>query len=126
MGFSIASSRNNSFENKENLRRTAQMILNKQGASAETTNEIIEKTIFSTTGFNKSNIDILNASYYISQNASLKDTLKYLNTKSNKKAKKHILGEIWDSKDEKSSLEYEGELKDFEIDLSLNNIFIAA
>ena len=83
MGISIANSKNNNFENKENLRRTAQMILNKQGASEKTTKEILDKTIFSTGNLNNSNIDILKASYYVSQNTSLKETLKYLNTKSN-------------------------------------------
>ena len=48
MGISIASFKNNSsFENKENLKRTAKMILTKQGASAEATEKILEKTIFS-------------------------------------------------------------------------------
>ena len=127
MGIIIASFKNNSsFENKENLKRTAKMILTKQGASAEATEKILEKTIFSNNvTLNNYNADILRASYQISQNLYLKETLKQIKNTNNKN-KKHTLGEIWELKKENNSTEYDGELKDFEVDLTSNNFFIAA
>ena len=127
MGISIASSKNNSnFENRENLKRTAKMILTKQGASAEATEKILEKTIFSNNvTLTNYNADILRASYQISQNLYLRETLKQIKNTNNKN-KKHILGEIWELKKENNSTEYDGELKDFEVDLTSNNFFIAA
>ena len=44
-----------------------------------------------------------------------------------KTKKSHVLGEIWGLfNEEYSQHEYNGELKDFEIDNSVENIFIAA
>ena len=57
---------------------------------------------------------------------NLKETLKYLKNKAaNKDKKQPILGELWNRVNEKP-IDYKGELIDFEIDLSVDNIFIAA
>ena len=113
------------FESRENLRNAAKNILNRQGASTEATNKILEQAIFSAKNSN-AQFDILKASSQITLNESLKETIKYLKTKANKKTKKkHIIGELWNiiSKEE---ISYEGELVDFVIDSSLKNIFAAA
>ena len=113
------------FESRENLRNAAKNILNRQGASTEATNNILEQAIFSTKNSN-AQLDILRASTQISLNESLKETLKYLKTQANKKTKKEpVFGELWNviSKEE---ITYEGELVDFVVDSSLKNIFAAA
>ena len=113
------------FESRENLRNAAKNILNRQGASTEVTNKILEQAIFSSKNSN-AQLDILRASTQISLNESLKETLKYLKTQANKKSKKEpIFGELWNviSKEE---ISYEGELVDFVVDSSLKNIFAAA
>ena len=47
MSINITHTMNNSqFENRENLRNAARDILNRQNASAETTQKIMDKTIF--------------------------------------------------------------------------------
>lgn len=125
MNFNITSTMNNSqFENKENLRQAAKNILNRKGASTESTNKILEQTIFS--DYNRrAEIDILKLSSQITMNESLKETLKYLKTKNKEKTnKKVILGELWNSIN--SEEDYSGELVDFVIDSSLKNIFVAA
>lgn len=118
------------FENKENLRNAARDILNRQGASSESMQKIMEQTIFDT----KSKYDslyqpqlaIIKASSQISANGNLKETLKYLKNQANKKTHKEpVLGEIWDLFSQKETSVYTGELSDIEIDLS-KNIFIAA
>ena len=113
------------FESRENLRNAAKNILNRQGASTEATNNILEQAIFSTKNSN-AQLDILRASTQISLSESLKETLKYLKTQANKKTKKEpVFGELWNviSKEE---ITYEGELVDFVVDSSLKNIFAAA
>ena len=113
------------FESRENLRNAAKNILNRQGASTEATNKILEQAIFSAKNSN-AQFDILKASSQITLNESLKETLKYLKTQANKKTKKEpVFGELWNiiSKEE---ISYEGELVDFVIDSSLKNIFAAA
>lgn len=125
MNFNITSTMNNSqFENKENLRQAAKNILNRKGASTESTNKILEQTIFS--DYNRrAEIDILKLSSQITMNESLKETLKYLKTKNKEKTnKKVILGELWNSIN--SEEDYSGELVDFVVDSSLKNIFVAA
>ena len=125
MNFNITSTMNNSqFENKENLRQAAKNILNRKGASTESTNKILEQTIFS--DYNRrAEIDILKLSSQITMNESLKETLKYLKTKNKEKTnKKVILGELWNSIN--SEEDYCGELVDFVVDSSLKNIFVAA
>ena len=68
------------FENQENLRNTAKDILHKQGASEQTIQKIIEKTIFNPDEriYSKSQLEVIKASAQISMNGSLKETLKYL------------------------------------------------
>ena len=125
MNFNITSTMNNSqFENKENLRQAAKNILNRKGASTESTNKILEQTIFS--DYNRrAEIDILKLSSQITMNESLKETLKYLKTKNKEKTnKKAILGELWNTIN--SEEDYCGELVDFVVDSSLKNIFVAA
>lgn len=132
MGLNITHTMNNmNFENRESLRNTAREILGKQGASAETTNNILEKTIFNTPNkggdlYINPQLAILKASSQISMNKELKETLKYIKSQANKKqTKTPTFGELWNiisSDDEK----YEGELLDFVIDVNAKNIFIAA
>ena len=125
MNFNITSTMNNSqFENKENLRQAAKNILNRKGASTESTNKILEQTIFS--DYNRrAEIDILKLSSQITMNESLKETLKHLKTKNKEKTnKKAIFGELWNTIN--SEEDYSGELVDFVVDSSLKNIFVAA
>lgn len=112
------------FESRENLRKAAKNILNRQGASAEVTNKILEQPIFSTKNSN-AQLDILKASSQVTLNNSLKETLKYLKSQAQKKViKQPILGELCNITDKEEST-YTGELVDFVIDSSLKNIFAA-
>ena len=120
------------FENRENLRNAAKNLLNKQGASKETVQNIVDKTIFNTKGqlsdvYSNPQLAIIKASTQISLNNSLKETLKYLkNHASQKSVKKPVLGELWDVAIKASTENpYSGELYDFEVDTSLKNIFAA-
>ena len=126
MGFNVTHTMNSSqFENRENLRNAVKNILNRQGASAEATQKIIEQTIFTTRTYSPQ-LDIINASVQITLNNSIKETLNNLKSKNDKKkAKKPVFGEIWA---ELESIEenYQGELVFFEIDGSAKNIFAAA
>ena len=124
MSINITHTMNSShFENKENLRNAAKNLLNKQGASAETTHRILEQAIFTNSAYNSPQLNILSTSAQITLNNNLKETLKYLNQKSNKKEiKKYVLGELWEQVDKE---EYQGELIDFEINFFTNNIFAA-
>ena len=118
------------FENKQNLRHTAKDILNKQGADENTIEKIISKTIFDSDGkfYSNSQLAIIKASSQMSLNNSLKETLKYLkNHAAEKKTEKApVLGEIWKLFNEENVDNYSGELADFEIDTSAENIFAAA
>ncbi|MCM1003868.1 MAG: hypothetical protein NC408_05935 [Candidatus Gastranaerophilales bacterium] len=123
MGINITHTMNSfqQFENRENLRNAAKNILNKQNASQETVQKIVDKTVFE---YNPQ-LSIIKASSQISVNNSLKETLKYLKSHAAKKpAKEPVLGELWNiaqAKDDNS----ENELYDFEIDNSVENIFAA-
>lgn len=127
MGLNITHAMNSfQFENRENLRNTAKNILNKQGASSETTQKVLEQTIFQKEYLQSPQLNVLRASTQITLSDSLKETLKYLKEQAHKKSNKQpVLGELWNivNNTEKS---YEGELIDFEIDSSVKNIFIAA
>lgn len=132
MGLNITHTMNNmNFENRESLKNTAREILSKQGASAETSGAIIEKTIFNTTNKNgdfyiNPQLAILKASSQISLNANLKETLKYIKSQANRKQPKSpVFGELWNSLNENYDNQ-ENELLDFEIDVNAKNIFIAA
>ena len=131
MGLNITHTMNNmNFENRESLRNSAKDILNRQGASAETTSSILENTIFNTSNrggdfYVNPQLAILKASSQISMNSNLKETLKYLKSHTNNKPKKQpVLGELWEIAN-KEDLEYKGELIDFVVDSSLKNIFAA-
>ena len=117
------------FENKENLRNTAKNILNRQGASEQTMQKILDKTIFDSDGriYSNSQLAIIKASSQMSINGSLKETLKYLKSHAAEKKtqKTPVLGEIWALFNEEKN-DYEGELIDFEVDNSAENIFAAA
>lgn len=114
------------FENRENLRNTAKNILNKQGASAETMQKIINQTVFPANSYNNPQASILSTSTQITLNNSLKETLKYIKSQANKKPKKEpVLGELWNIVN-KEEVTYSGELANFEIDSSIENIFAAA
>lgn len=128
MGLNIAQTASFQFENRENLRNTAKDILSRQGASREFTQEFIDKAIFTQI---KNKVDynpqlaIIKASSQISINESLKETLKYLKSRANKKVEKQpTLGELWGIVSQNET-EYQGELVDFIIDDSIENIFAA-
>lgn len=123
------------FENKDFLRDTAKNILEKGGASKETSSKILEQTIFEnkknfTDLYPNSQIAIIKASTQISVNGTLKETLKYLRNHANQKTVKNpILGELWNSfavnNEASEENPYEGELVDFVIDKNAKNIFAA-
>ena len=116
------------FENKENLRNTAKKILNKQGATPESTQKILEQTIFFNDSTKNTQNTILLTSSQITLNNSLRESLNKLKkqNRNNKQKKEPILGELWASMDENSNIDYSNELFEYEIDSSLKNIFIAA
>lgn len=112
------------FENRENLRNAAKQILNKQGSSAEAIHKIVDQTVFP---IQNSQQIILNMASQVTLNNSLKETLKYLKSHTNKKAEKEpVLGELWNIMSKKSYANYSGELQDFEIDENAKNIFVVA
>lgn len=120
------------FENKENLKNTAKELLNKKGASEQSVQNIIDKTIFNTNNqikeiYTNQQLAVLKASAQISMNNSLKETIKYLKKHATKKIQKEpVLGEIWDLTSKlKEEEPYKGELSDYEIDSTLKNIFAA-
>lgn len=122
-------------ENKENLKNAVRNILNNSGASSETAQKIIDKTIFDSDRqlkeiYTNPQLAVIKASAQITLNNSLKETLKYLKEHANKKeAKKHVLGEIWDTfaakNDASEKNPYRGELCDFQINYNAKNIFAA-
>ena len=120
------------FEGRENLRNTARDILNRQGASNESMQKIIDETIFDAKQKNvmsslNPQLAIIKASSQITMNNSMKETLKYLKSQAMKKTKKTpVLGELWDTLASKEEEIYTGELIDFEINSELKNIFAAA
>ena len=127
MGLNITHTMNNSqFENRENLRNTAKQILNKQAASAEATQKIIEQTIFSNNIYQNAQLSIIKASSQITLNKSLNESLKYLKNNARKREQKERkFGELWNIINENEN-NYDGELIDFVIDSSIKNIFEAA
>ena len=118
------------FENRENLKNTARDILNRQGASSESMQKVMEQTVFDTkikyNSIYQPQLAIISAASQIAANTNLKETLKYLKNQAAKKApKEHVLGELWEIFSETNKEEYTGELYNLEIDLS-KNFFIAA
>ena len=119
------------FENKENLRNAARNILNKQGASEETAQKMVEKTIFDSDKqikevYSNPQLAVIKASSQISMNNTLKETLKYLKSHANQKiTKEPVLGELWEKLNSTKEDSYKGELLDFQIDDSAVNIFAA-
>ena len=126
MGMNITHTMNSfQFENRENLRNTARDILNKK-APEKTVENIAEKAFNANTSYQNPQLAIIKASSQITANNSLKETLKYLKTQANKKAeKKHTLGELWEIVNKDEEIAYQGELVDFVIDNSVDNIFAA-
>ena len=93
MGLSVSASNSYLLDNQEVLRNTAKNILSKGGASAETTQKIIEKTLFNYNNqlkdvYTNPQLSVIKASTQISINNSLKETLKYLKEQAAKKAPK--------------------------------------
>lgn len=125
MGLNITQTMNSfQFESRDNLRNAARNILNKQGANNESVQKLVEQTIFTNESYNPQ-LSIIKASSQITLNNSLKETLKYLKSHANKKINKEpVLGELW-SIVNKEELKYEGELANFVIDSSIENIFAA-
>ena len=131
MGINITQTMNSfQFENRENLRNAANDILKKQGASNETLNNIVNKTIFDSNGqiYSNSQLAIIKASAQVSMNKSLKETLRYLKSHAAEKVtKKPVLGEIWEAFSNTSAEDNnQNELLEFVIDTSVENIFAAA
>lgn len=130
MGLNITQTMNTShFENRENLRNAARDILNRQNASAESAQRVMDKALFNKatelSNIYSPQLAIIKASAQISANGTLKETLKYLKEHATKKAvKEPVLGELWNLLN--NEVEYEGELVDFVIDENAKNIFIAA
>lgn len=127
MGLNITHTMNSfQFESREHLRNAAKNILNKQGASTETMQKILDKSVFHTNSYENTQQTILSTSAQITLNNSLKETLKYLKSQShNKSNKKPMLGELWNIVN-KEEITYNGELADYVIDSSIENIFAAA
>ncbi len=123
-------------ENRENLRNTANKILNKSGATSEAAQKIIEKTIFEGDKqlkevYTNPQLSVLKASTQISINNTLKETLKYLKAHANEKRHKEpVFGELWNilstSNEASEKNPYQGELFDFQINMNAKNIFAAA
>jgi len=132
MGLNITHTMNSfQFENKENLRNAARNILNRQGASKNSMQNIFNQTVFASERavsdeFVNPQLAILKASNQISANTTLKETLKYLKSQVNKKQQKEVvLGELWNSFNN-SEIQSQVELIEFYIDESAQNIFAAA
>ena len=119
MGINVSTSMG--FENQNFLRSTAKQILQRGGASKEKSESILKSQ---GDYFVRPSADINSLSSQITLNSSLKETLKYLSAHAADKRKPHVLGELWDKFNEQNE-PYQGELVDFEIDYSLENIFAA-
>ena len=134
MGLSVSASNSYLLDNQEVLRNTAKNILSKGGASAETTQKIIEKTLFNydnqiKEAYTNPQLSIIKASTQISVNNSLKETLKYLKSHATKTKKSPMFGDLWNiletSNQASEENPYKGELLEFEIDKKAKNIFAA-
>lgn len=135
MGLNVSASLAYNLDNQEILRSTAKNILNRGGASADTTKNIIERTllnneIISSELYTNMQANVLKAATQITLNDSLKETLRYLREHANKRGvKSHVLGELWNifetSNNSSEENPYRGELYDFEIDKNVKNIFAA-
>lgn len=115
------------FENRENMRNAAKNILNKQGASEEVVQSIMDNTIFDfdSKSYSDAQRSILKASSQISLSANLKETLKYLKSHPVKKVEKEpVLGELWNLFENKASKS--DDIIELDIDYSAKNIFAAA
>ena len=126
MGINVSTSMG--FEKRQFLKKSAKEILKKTGADSEETDRIIEavdsvslETVY------PSIFNSYQAMSQINQSNSLSETLKYLKTHANEKQKKYVFGELWEQFNETKlkNENYQGELIDFEIDESLENIFAA-
>ena len=129
MGINVTQTMNGyQFENRENLRNTAKEILKRQGVSAESSQNVINQTIFDSADssiYSNAQLSILKASAQISLSGNLKETLKYLKNNPVKKFEKQpILGELWDLFESDKNSEHE--VIELEIDYSAKNIFAAA
>lgn len=127
MGINVTQTMNGyQFENRENLRNAAKDIFNRQGASDESTESIMGKTIFDydAKSYSNAQLAILKASSQMSISNTLKETLKYLKSHPVKKTEKEpVLGELWNLFNEEAKGDPVIEL---EIDYSAKNIFAAA
>lgn len=135
MELNVATNFSYSLENKEYLKNAAKNILNKNGATTEITQNIIEKTLFEgdrllKEQYTNPQLSVLKASTQISINNSLKETLRYLKTHAKKEVKKEpIFGELWNivSLNNQASEKnpYKNELFEYEINENAKNIFAA-
>ena len=130
MGLNITQAMNFSqFESKENLRNAAKNILKRQTNSEEAVKKIFDDTTIFTSQSNSFKISahdsILKASVQATMSESLKETLKYLKSCTNKKEIKNpVFGELYKSYSDKDSEVFEA--LELEFDFSANNFFIAA
>lgn len=129
MGLNVSINYGFQFENREILKNTAKNILGNSGAPSETTQRIIDKTLFEGQEINPQ-LSVIKAATQISANNTLKETLKYLKSHANKKPHKTpMLGDLWNvlsaNNEASEHNPYKGELVDFEIDKNAKNIFAA-
>ena len=116
---------NSQFENKESLRNTSKQILERQGASKETIDKIINQPIFNNKINQNNQLMHMNTVSYLIMQESIKETAKYLKgSKPNKKS--YVFGELRQLFELNSEKDLQIENLDIEIDLSAKNIFIAA
>ena len=132
MGLNVSVNYSNQYENKEQLREIAKHILNNGGANSESAKQVIDKSVFLANKTMKDlyttpQLDVLKASTQITLNNSLKETLKYLKSHSQKslKYKAPVLGELWKNLEASNSSYKDNELYDFELDKNAKNIFAA-
>ena len=134
MGFNVSIDSSYQYENKESLRNIAKNILSNTGATSESTQKIIEKSVFLADKqmkdlYTNPQLSVLKASTQITLNNSLKETLKYLKThaKTKENVKTPKLGDLWKIVEisNESSNDKNNELYDFEIDRNAKNIFAA-
>ena len=134
MGFNVSIDSSYQYENKESLRNIAKNILSNTGATSESTQKIIEKSVFLADKqmkdlYTNPQLSVLKASTQITLNNSLKETLKYLKThaKTKENVKTPKLGDWWKIVEisNESSNDKNNELYDFEIDRNAKNIFAA-
>ena len=135
MGLNVSMNYSFQLENRDILKNTAKNILTNSGATPETTQKIVEKTLFEgdrllKEQYTNPQLSVLKASTQISINNTLKETLKYLKSHAKKEAKKTpVFGELWNIASANNQAAeknpYQNELYEYQIDKDTVNIFAA-